>query len=87
MGLLMKSVLLAALVLVTAACGAYRFPGGAPPGDGTVSGTVVTLACFPVAQPVGQPAPQAITPCVGRCLPIAQAAGQAMCVSPCPPVA
>jgi hypothetical protein len=70
----MRNVLLAALVLVTAACGAYRFPGGAPPGDGTVSGTVYAVPCFPVAQP----AAQAIPPCVIPCIPVAQPAGQAL---------
>ncbi|MHB8590268.1 MAG: hypothetical protein ACYDA0_15720 [Candidatus Dormibacteraceae bacterium] len=44
----MRNVLLAALVLVTAACGAYRFPGTTPAGTGTVSGTVVAVPCFPV---------------------------------------
>jgi len=49
LGLVMRNVLLAALVLVTAACGAYRFPGGTPsPATGTVSGTVVAVPCFPV---------------------------------------
>ncbi|HXN77794.1 MAG TPA: hypothetical protein VN965_03345 [Candidatus Dormibacteraeota bacterium] len=46
----MKNVLLAALVLVIAACGAYRFPGSASPGAGTVTGTVVAVPCFPVEQ-------------------------------------
>jgi hypothetical protein len=81
----MKNVMLAALVLVTAACGAYRFPGGGSPGDGTVTGTVFAVPCFPVAQP----AAQAIPPCVYPCVPIAQPAGQAMtpCVNPCIPIA
>jgi hypothetical protein len=97
----MRNVLLAALVVVTAACGAYRFPGGAPPGDGTVSGTVFAFPCLPLAQPVGQPAAQPVLPCgipcppyaaamcVNPCPPIAQPAAQAapMCVSPCPPIA
>jgi hypothetical protein len=48
LGLAMRKVLLAALVLVTAACGAYRFPGGSPASTGTVSGTVVTVPCSPV---------------------------------------
>jgi hypothetical protein len=74
LGLVMRNVLLAALVLVTAACGAYRFPGGATPGEGTVSGTVVAFPCFPVAQPVGQPAAQAIPACVSPCFPVAQPA-------------
>lgn len=85
LGLVMKNVLLAALVLVTAACGAYRFPGGGSPGDGTVSGTVFAVPCFPVAQP----AAQAIPPCVYPCMPIAQPAQQTVspCVNPCIPIA
>jgi hypothetical protein len=81
----MKNVLLAALVLVTAACGAYRFPGGTPPGVGTVSGSVFATPCYPIAQPAAQPAPL----CASWCLPVAQPAAQALpqCVSPCLPVA
>lgn len=78
LGLVMKNVLLAALVLVTAACGAYRFPGGASPGDGSVSGTVLAVPCFPVAQPVGQPAAQAVPQCVSPCFPVVQPADQAL---------
>ena len=44
----MRNVLLAALVLATAACGAYRFPGSTPVSTGTVTGTVVAVPCFPV---------------------------------------
>jgi hypothetical protein len=56
----MRNVLLAVLVLVTAACGAYRFPGGGSPEPGTVSGTVLAVPCFPVesagvAQCAGRP--------------------------------
>jgi hypothetical protein len=56
----MRNVLLAALVLVTAGCGAYRFPGSPSPGVGTVTGTVVAVPCFPVesagiAQCAGRP--------------------------------
>ena len=54
----MRNVLLAALVLVTAACGAYKFPGSTPPGTGTVTGTVVAVPCTPVESP--------IQPCAGR---------------------
>jgi hypothetical protein len=46
----MRNVLLAALVLVTSACGAYHFPGNTPAGTGTVTGTVVAVPCFPVEQ-------------------------------------
>ena len=48
LGLVMRNVLLAALVLVTAACGVYRFPGNTPASSGTVSGTAVAVPCFPV---------------------------------------
>jgi len=44
----MRNVLLAVLVLVTAACGAYRFPRSTPVSTGTVIGTVVAIPCFPV---------------------------------------
>jgi hypothetical protein len=48
-GLIVRVVLVALLVLATAACGGYRFPGGAAGGSGTVSGQVTTLArCGPV---------------------------------------
>ncbi len=40
--------MLAALVLVTAACGAYHFPGTSPASTGTVEGTVLAFPCFPV---------------------------------------
>jgi hypothetical protein len=86
LGLVMRNVLLAALVLVTAACGAYRFPGGAPPGDGTVSGMVYAAPCFPVAQPAGQPASQAIPPCFSPCVPVVQPGGPALPKCAEPPV-
>jgi hypothetical protein len=85
LGLVMKNVLLAALVLVTAACGAYRFPGGTPPGVGTVSGSVYALPCYPVAQPIGLPAAQVLPQCVNPCVPVAQAVP--LCASPCIPIA
>jgi hypothetical protein len=44
----MRNVLLAALVLVASACGAYQFPGSSPASTGTVSGTVVAVPCSPV---------------------------------------
>ena len=44
----MRNVLLAALVLVTVACGAYRFPGSTGAPTGAVTGTVVAIPCFPV---------------------------------------
>lgn len=49
----MRNTLLAALVLVTAGCGAYQFPGGTPSaGTGRVSGVVTAVPCAPV-QPAG----------------------------------
>ena len=61
----MKIGCLAALLLATAGCGAYQFPGGAPsptPSTGTVSGHVVAVPCAPVEQPgnscVGRPVPK-----------------------------
>jgi len=47
----MRNVGLAALVLATAACGAYSFPGSTSSPTGSVSGTVVAVPCFPVEQP------------------------------------
>ncbi|HEV1991763.1 MAG TPA: carboxypeptidase-like regulatory domain-containing protein [Candidatus Dormibacteraeota bacterium] len=47
----MRNVLLAALVLLTAACGAYQFPGASPAATGTVTGMVTVMPCGPV-QPV-----------------------------------
>lgn len=45
----MRNMLLAALVLVTAACGAYQFPGESPSaGTGNVSGHVIAVPCGPV---------------------------------------
>jgi hypothetical protein len=61
LGLVMRNVLLVALVFVTAACGAYHFPGGPSPGTGTVSGKVVAIPCTPVEQAgqqcAGKPVP------------------------------
>ena len=50
----MRAVLILVLVAATAACGAYRFPGEAPIGNGTVSGAVTVVPCAPV-QPVTPP--------------------------------
>jgi hypothetical protein len=45
----MKNLFLGALVLLTAACGAYQFPGASPSGGtGTVSGHVIAVPCAPV---------------------------------------
>jgi hypothetical protein len=49
----MRNLLLGAVLLATAACGAYAFPGERPsptPATGTVSGTVVSVPCAPVEQ-------------------------------------
>ncbi|MEO8744423.1 MAG: hypothetical protein ABI334_09865 [Candidatus Dormiibacterota bacterium] len=57
----MRCGLLVALVLVTAACGAYRFPGASPAATGTVSGQVMAVPCAPV-ESIKQP-------CTGRVVP------------------
>jgi hypothetical protein len=54
----MKNAFLGALLLLTAACGAYSFPGSPSPPPGIVSGRVISVPCYPV-----QPAQNA---CVGR---------------------
>ena len=48
LGPLVKALLLCLLVLTTAACGVYRFPGGGPNGTGTVSGQVTAAPCAPI---------------------------------------
>jgi hypothetical protein len=58
----MRSIVLAAVLVVTAACGAYQFPGHSPaPGDARVSGTVLSVPCAPVEQ--------AGSTCTGRPVP------------------
>jgi hypothetical protein len=52
-GPVMRNGMLAVLVLVTIACGAYRFPGGTPPATGTVMGHVIAVPCAPV-EPAGK---------------------------------
>src|SRR5712692_8920209 len=54
----MRAVLVSVLVLLTAACGAYRYPGQSPAGTGTVSGQVTAVPCSPVEVPD--------QPCAGR---------------------
>jgi hypothetical protein len=44
----MRNIFLAVLVLVTAACGAYHFPGTTAAATGTVSGAVLAFPCAPV---------------------------------------
>jgi len=60
-GLLMRNGLLAALVLLVAACGAYQFPGGSSAGRGTVTGQVTVVPCGPV-----EPAQPEFAPCKMR---------------------
>jgi hypothetical protein len=58
----MRALVLVALLAVTAACGAYQFPGQPPsPGDAHVSGTVRSVPCAPVEQ--------AGSTCTGRTVP------------------
>src|SRR4029077_9309101 len=60
----MRTLVLVALLLAAAACGAYQFPGGNPspsPESGTVSGRVLGVPCAPVEQ--------AGTTCAGRPVP------------------
>jgi hypothetical protein len=58
----MRRILLVGLLLVTAGCGAYQFPGDNPaPGDAHVSGTVRSVPCAPVEQ--------AGSTCTGRPVP------------------
>ena len=52
--------MLVALVLVTAGCGAYHFPG--PAGSGTVTGQVTGIPCQPVKPVDGGIAPCKMTP-------------------------
>ena len=53
----MRTVLIGALLMLTAACGAYHFPGGNQSGIGTVSGKVDAVGCGPVPQGAGVCAP------------------------------
>ena len=52
----MRNALLVAILVATAACGAYRFPGPAG-GSGTVGGQVISTSCGPVG------------PATQKCLP------------------
>ena len=54
----MRNAVLVLLLLVTASCGAYRFPGPGG-GSGTVAGQVTTTPCGPVDTPTCVPAPGA----------------------------
>ena len=60
----MRQAWLAGLLMLTAACGAYSFPGGGAsptPSPGTVSGRVLAVPCSPLVQPgpscAGRPVP------------------------------
>ncbi len=57
----MRTLLLALLIVATAACGAYRFPGGSQAGTGTVTGQVTAVPCAPVERAgqvcAGKPVP------------------------------
>jgi type 1 fimbria pilin len=50
----MRVLFLAGFLAVTAACGAYQFPGGSAAQTGHVSGNVMVYPCAPVEQQ-GQP--------------------------------
>ena len=50
----MRAFLVVIVVMATAACGAYRFPGSAPGATGTVSGQVTVVPCAPI-EPATQP--------------------------------
>jgi type 1 fimbria pilin len=56
-----NAVLGAVLMLLTAACGAYEFPGSSQSGVGTVTGTVMAMPCAPVES--------GTNPCMGRPAP------------------
>jgi hypothetical protein len=53
----MKASLLGALLLFTAACGAYQFPGSPTPQTGTVSGRILVYPCAPVEPASGGACP------------------------------
>src|SRR5258708_26141720 len=55
----MRALLLSLLVVLTVACGAYRFPGQTPSGTGTVGGHVTAVPCSPVEA-------ANLPPCAGR---------------------
>jgi hypothetical protein len=63
----MRTWLLLVILVATAACGAYRFPGPEN-GSGTVSGQVLATPCSPVepAAPICVPAPGPASDCVPR---------------------
>src|SRR5215831_3829609 len=64
----MRALMLAGLLTLTAACGAYQFPGpgsspSPSPSSATVTGRVLAVPCAPVEQPgpnscAGRPVPK-----------------------------
>jgi hypothetical protein len=59
LGIEMRAVVLLLLMVATAACGAYRFPGVSPSATGTVTGHVMAVPCSPIEAP-------SQAPCSGR---------------------
>src|SRR6476646_7964809 len=61
----MRKLLLVAILVATAACGAYHFPGTGD-GSGTVSGKVTAYPCGPVEPAVGSCMPGSTTDCLPK---------------------
>jgi hypothetical protein len=59
--LIVVALVVAALAVSVAACGAYRFPSGPAAQTGTVTGQVIAIPCAPVENPETQ--------CKGRPVP------------------
>jgi hypothetical protein len=59
LGLEMRALVLLLLMVATAACGVYRFPGASPSATGSVTGHVMAVPCSPV-EAANQPT------CTGR---------------------
>ena len=57
-----KIFLIVSALILTAACGAYRFPGASPAATGTVTGLVSVSPCGPI-KPVPDGQPQNSVPC------------------------
>ena len=55
MRVLLAAAAALALCILMGACAGYRFPGGGPPGTGTVTGQVTVIPCGPVEQVNSQP--------------------------------
>ena len=64
-GLSMKTLLLVGLLLATAACGGYRYPGTVNE-TGTVHGQVTALNCSGLVQPASRPCPVSPIECPPR---------------------